>query len=112
MKKTYVFRYDTKDGKFLGYHYDSFCTTGTSLIEAKRYPMTAEVLPEQMKTIRENLESLCRRYTDNMFHGHPVTDVILSEEELAESVEQQYPHTMKWARIEMVDGEIETIPMN
>lgn len=112
MEKTYIYRYDTKDGTFIGYHYDSFCTVGNSIIEAKRYPMSEESIPEQTKTIRENMVYLANKYREGLFHKHPVDDVILSAEELAESIEQQYPHTMRAAQIELVNRKIEVKPLS
>ena len=112
MKKTYVFRYDTKDGKFIGYHYDSFCSTGNSVIEAKRYPMSEETIQAQTETIRHNWNYLCDKYTHGKFHGYPKEDVVITCEELSEQIEEKYPHVTKWARVENDNqGGVNIIPI-
>lgn len=93
MKKTYIYKYTTKDGKFLGYHYDSFCTIGMSCIEAKRYPMFEYVIAEQTNIIQRNFNTLCDKFTLGKFHGYPKEDIIISHEELAPQIEENHPET-------------------
>ena len=90
---TYVFKYMTPDNKFIGYHYDSFCTTGKDIKEAKRYGgyLKGNTPDLQLKTIRNNFEYLCDQYTEGKFKGYPKEQIILIYEELAPQIIEAFP---------------------
>ncbi len=53
----YVVAYMRQDNdELIGYHYDSFCTVGKDILEAKRY--SGEDPYPQLKTISQNLKSI------------------------------------------------------
>lgn len=84
MRKTYIYKYTTKDGVLLGYHYDSFCTMGMDIKEAKRYPMEESSISAQTETIRTNFDYLCDHYGNGERKGFKKEDILLEIEELSE----------------------------
>ena len=88
MEKTYIFRYVTKAGKFLGYHMDSTCTIEMDFLNAKRYEgcKTPEMLEDQRATIDSNFRYLYTKYRNGIVKGEPIDSIVLEPEELAEHI--------------------------